>query len=199
MKEIDLPPFAPSLSESMRAIGYSLESAVADLIDNSIAAQSRRVSIRFSPEGEPYVAILDDGEGLSEDELTRAMQHGSKNPNESRSASDLGRFGLGLKTASLSQCRQLTVISRKNGHVAGRRWDLDVISRTRRWTLLSLDQHELSLIPHIDELRSQQHGTLVLWRSLDRLKAGEASIEDALGDGMSRVGVIPSCRMRRIS
>ena len=187
MKEIDLPPFAPSLIESMRAIGYSLESAIADIIDNSIAASSSKVSIRFSPDGDPYVTILDDGEGLTEEELTRAMQHGSQNPNDTRTSSDLGRFGLGLKTASLSQCRQLTVASYKNGHISARRWDLDVITRTKRWTLLSLDEREISSITHIGQLQTQQRGTLVLWRGLDRLKAGEASIDNALGEGMLRV------------
>src|SRR5690349_24798536 len=102
MKEIDLPPFAPSLVESMRAIGYSLETAIADIIDNSIAAKATTVAIRFLPEDDPYVVIVDDGEGLSAEELTHAMQHGSQNPTEVRSHFDLGRFGLGLKTASLS-------------------------------------------------------------------------------------------------
>lgn len=187
MKEIDLPPFAPTLVESMRAIGYSLETAVADIIDNSIAAKARTVTIRFSPDEEPYITIIDDGEGLSENELTRAMQHGSQNPNEERNAFDLGRFGLGLKTASLSQCRKLTVVSCKDGHISGRRWDLDVITRTRKWTLLSLDEGEISEISNIDSLQTQKQGTLVEWRGLDRLAAGELSVADALGNGMLRV------------
>src|SRR5262249_28546416 len=156
-----LPPFAPSLIESMRAIGYSLETAIADIIDNSIAAKSHSISIRFFPDGDPYVTILDDGEGLTEEELTHAMQHGSQNPNAVRTVSDLGRFGLGLKTASLSQCRQLTVVSAKAGCISGQRWDLDVVARTKKWTLLSLNERELSRIPHIDELRKNGRGTLV--------------------------------------
>ena len=171
----------------MRAIGYSLETAVADIIDNSIAAKSRAVSIRFFPDDDPYVAIIDDGGGLSEEDLTRAMQHGSQNPNETRSSSDLGRFGLGLKTASLSQCRQLTVVSYKDGRLSGQRWDLDVITKTKKWTLLSLNRSELSQIPHIEQLRKQARGTLVVWRALDRLAVGETSIETALGNGMLRV------------
>jgi Histidine kinase-, DNA gyrase B-, and HSP90-like ATPase len=187
VREIDLPPFAPSLIESMRAIGYSLETAIADIIDNSIAAEARAISIRFFPDDDSYVTILDDGEGLAEAELTRAMQHGSQNPNEARTSSDLGRFGLGLKTASLSQCRQLTVVSCKAGRISGQRWDLDVVARTKKWTLLSLNERELSHIPHIDQLQKQGKGTLVLWRALDRLAVGETSIEDALGNGMLRV------------
>src|SRR5437660_6903759 len=101
-REIYLPPSAPDLLESMRAIGYSFEAALADLIDNSIAADARTVNVRFSVSGEPYVAIIDDGLAMSPDALTNAMRHGSRNPGHERDAFDLGRFGLGLKTASLS-------------------------------------------------------------------------------------------------
>src|ERR1035438_9337730 len=100
VREIHLPPSAPDLLESMRAIGYSFESALADLIDNSIAAAARTVNVRFSVSGEPYVAIIDDGTGMSPADLTSAMRHGSRNPDQARDALDLGRFGLGLKTSS---------------------------------------------------------------------------------------------------
>jgi hypothetical protein len=104
--EICLPPAASDLLESMRALGYSFESAVADLVDNSLSAQSSVIDIRFSPFDEPYVAILDDGIGMLPPVLTSAMRHGSQNPTLKRDEKDLGRFGLGLKTASLSQCRR---------------------------------------------------------------------------------------------
>src|SRR4051812_38482442 len=106
--EICLPPAASDLLESMRALGYSFESAVADIVDNSLSAQARVIDIRFSPFDEPYVAILDDGTGMLPPILTSAMRHGSQNPNLKRDEKDLGRFGLGLKTASLSQCRRMT-------------------------------------------------------------------------------------------
>lgn len=98
--EIHLPPFAPVLLESMRAIGYSFESALADIIDNSISAGARNIEVRFSPYGEPFVAVIDDGCGIPSDRLVAAMRHGSSDPRALRSRSDLGRFGLGLKTAS---------------------------------------------------------------------------------------------------
>src|ERR1019366_1764929 len=99
---IHLPPSAPDLLESMRAIGYSFEAALADLIDNSIAADARTINVRFSVHSDPYVAVIDDGTGMSPAELTSAMRHGSRNPGLQRDTLDLGRFGLGLKTASLS-------------------------------------------------------------------------------------------------
>ena len=103
-------PTADILMMSMRAMGYSFESAVADIVDNSISAEAKRISIRF--------AICDDGHGMSSEELFDAMKYGSEQKRTGRSESDLGRFGLGLKSASLSQCRKLTVASKKDGHIS---------------------------------------------------------------------------------
>jgi hypothetical protein len=180
--EIYLPPSAPDLLESMRAVGYSFEAALADLIDNSIAAGARPINVRFSVAGGPYVAIIDDGCGMSSDELTSAMRHGSRNPILQRDAADLGRFGLGLKTASLSQCRTLTVVSWRDGFLSARRWDLDHVARRDNWMLLDVpDPKEL---PHVEELVQTEKGTIVLWQNFDKLAAGEVSTEDALGNRM---------------
>lgn len=187
MRELDLPPHAPALTESMRAVGYSLESAIADLIDNSISASARSIRILFSPYDDPYIAIIDDGSGMTSEELTRAMRHGTQSPSDVRATNDLGRFGLGLKTASLSQCRELTVVSMKSGQLSAARWDLDVVAATEKWTLLLFDPAEIENLPVVKILISQGRGTMVLWRHLDRLTAGEGSVEHALGDGMTRV------------
>lgn len=127
--EICLPPSAADLLESMRAIGYSFEAALADLIDNSLSADARQIELHFSPYDRPYVVVLDDGAGMSPSELTAAMRHGSRDPRLARDSRDLGRFGLGLKTASLSQCRRLTVVSWKDGQRSARQWDLDHVAR----------------------------------------------------------------------
>ena len=168
MERLSLPPRASSLSESMRDIGYSLESAVADIIDNSIAAASSRVDIWVDIETEqPVLGIVDNGKGMKRDELIDAMRYGSRHPRCPRAASDLGRFGLGLKTASFSQCRRLTVISRKKGNWAGAFWDLDVMSQDDAWTLGVLGDAEIPDLPYVDKLTGD--GTLVLWQKLDRL------------------------------
>ncbi|WP_049762010.1 ATP-binding protein [Candidatus Korobacter versatilis] len=180
--ELPLPPFAPVLLESMRAIGYSFESAIADVIDNSISAGAQNIQIRFLPYDEPFVSILDDGIGMSARALVEAMRHGSQDPRLLRSSSDLGRFGLGLKTASLSQCRCLTVISKQNGELNARRWDLDLVEKRKDWILTGVRPDELSTLPQVAELAKLEHGTLVLWQRFDRLAAGESSIEQALGD-----------------
>src|ERR1700684_2631722 len=86
--EIYLPPSAPDLLESMRAVGYSFEAALADLIDNSISAGARAINVRFSVAGDPYVAIIDDGCGMSATDLTAAMRHGSRNPALPRDTTD---------------------------------------------------------------------------------------------------------------
>ena len=80
METIDLPPYAPILIESTRAIGYSLEAAIADIIDNSNAADANTVHVRFFPVDDPYLAIIDDGSGMNDEEITQAMQYGSTNP-----------------------------------------------------------------------------------------------------------------------
>ena len=175
-------PHAAMLIESMRDIGYSLETALADIIDNSITAKARCIRLladTTSPD--PSLAILDDGEGMTEDELLAAMRPGSRNPLETREQDDLGRFGLGLKTASFSQCRMLTVASRRDGITCCARWNLDEVARTNQWLVEFLD--DFTQIPWIDELGSS--GTLVIWEALDRLVEGDGS--DARSAFVSRI------------
>jgi hypothetical protein len=170
------------LIESMRDIGYSLETALADIIDNSITAKARSIRLladTTSPD--PSLAILDDGEGMTEDELLAAMRPGSRNPLETREKDDLGRFGLGLKTASFSQCRLLTVASRRDGITCCARWNLDEVARTNQWLVEFLD--DFAEVPWIDELGSS--GTLVIWGALDRLVEGDGS--DARSAFVSRI------------
>lgn len=187
MKTKSLPPYAPTLIESTRAIGYSLEAAVADIIDNSIAANAKNVDIYFFPVDGAYIAILDNGKGMTEEEIDVAMQYGSKNPTEERDKKDLGRFGLGLKTASLSQCRCLTVISKQGDNLEGRQWDIDHVTEVGDWSLNVLDEEDIQQIPQFDELIKHESGTLVVWQKLDRLKAGEINFELSLGRKIDRV------------
>ncbi len=187
MKPINLPPYAPILMESTRAIGYSLEAAIADVVDNSIAAEARNINVNFFPVGQEYVYILDDGHGMNSDGITNAMQYGSKNPNDIRNLNDLGRFGLGLKTASLSQCRMLTVVSKQSDSIVCRQWDLDYIAETEEWTLKELDINEIENLPGLTDLKKLDNGTLVVWQKLDRMRLGELDFESAMGKKMDDV------------
>ena len=173
--------------ESMRDVGYTIEAAMADLVDNCISAKARQIDIHFSAHDLPYVAVVDDGDGMAPDELTQAMCPGSRSPREDREATDLGRFGLGLKTASLSQCRRLTVVSRTAGVTSGREWDLDFLNQVKDWKLKVLAPEDISALPAINLM--PEHGTLVLWRDLDRLQAIHSStgLETGMDTVMDRV------------
>ena len=167
-KDYHLPPSAACLSESLRDLGYSLETAIADLIDNSISADASRVQIYCDlTEDDPFLAIIDDGIGMTNCKLIKAMQHGSSNSKAERVATDLGRFGLGLKTASFSQCRRLTVMSIQDSVKSAAEWDLNVVSDSDEWLISILDKNEISELPYNHEIG--ECGTLVLWRNLDRL------------------------------
>lgn len=162
-----LPPSARSLSASLRDLGYSLETAVADIIDNSISAQATSIDIICDMSFEvPVLAILDNGTGMDADELLAAMKHGTSGPEVERLRTDLGRFGLGLKTASFSQCRQLTVVSAHDGKFCGAEWDLDIIKDKDEWIISVLDDVDIKAVPFVERIGSD--GTLVLWRKIDR-------------------------------
>lgn len=157
-----------ALVESLRSVGYSPPTAIADIVDNSVAAHAKNIWIDFHWAGpDSWVSIVDDGEGMSESTLADAMRPGSTNPLDSRKPDDLGRFGLGLKTASFSQCRKLSVWSmRARGNVAGRCWDLDYVAKHDEWRLQKIEaKRGLEPFNHLSGLRS---GTLVLWEQLDR-------------------------------
>ena len=180
-------PRADILVESTRSIGYTFESALADIIDNSIGNGATHIDVRFSSIDPRYIAILDDGCGMTPDELIIAMRYGSKNVNDQRAESDLGRFGLGLKTASLSQCRKLTVISKKNNVISAASWDLDFIIEQQGWSLKVYDYDEIvnqynKAIPGIlEQLNAYETGTIVIWENFDKMLEG-ASEPDTLFD-----------------
>lgn len=160
-----VPPSASALIESLRGTGYSLETAIADLIDNSIAAESSRVDLTFEwNDGAPIILLNDNGKGMSEQELLAAMRFGGDGPHITRDSNDLGRFGLGLKTASLSQCRRLTVLSAKEQHTNAFCWDLDHLKKAGdAWEVLEGVALELRpWLPH-----QSPTGTLVIWDRID--------------------------------
>jgi hypothetical protein len=166
------PPEAANLSESLRAFGYDVDTALADLVDNSITAGARRIWIDFHWSGAAStILVTDDGSGMTVEQLLSAMRLGSQNPRVPRNANDLGRFGLGLKTASFSQCRRVTVRTRTQNVISATRvWDLDHLARVRDWQLLrSADVEGEQTLQKRAYLAS---GTAVLWQKLDRFAEG---------------------------
>jgi hypothetical protein len=176
------------MMEALRGLGYNTSTALADIVDNSIAAGATAVEIDFSWEsgGTSTISIIDDGTGMTPSELDIAMRLGERNPLDVRGAHDLGRFGLGMKTASFSQCRRLTVATRRPGDFSCLRWDLDIlaISRDDGWYLLEgpSEGSERFLLP----LEERSHGTIVLWEKLDRIVTAGFTEQDFL-DLMDKV------------
>jgi len=164
-------PKASTLMGSLRSMGYSFESAVADVIDNSISAHAQNVRILFptNPMDELALGILDDGDGMSADVLFEAMRYGCLSAEEERSEEDLGRFGMGMKSASLSQCRCLTVVSFEGKTLNGFTWDYNHILETQDWMIKELEPPEINKLPYIDRLKAQGKGTLVIWQDFDVL------------------------------
>lgn len=163
-------PNLKNFIKSLRDVGYTLEIAVADIIDNSISANASEIKIYAVPEPELFFCIFDNGNGMSDDELFEAMRLATKNPDTARDKKDLGRFGLGLKTASFSQCKKLTVLSKKNFQISIKQWDLDYISQANKWELITPDLNLYRNIPFFTELSDNESGTLVVWQNIDKYK-----------------------------
>jgi len=163
------PPKPEAMINSLRAFGYDLSMAIADLIDNSIYAGAKNITIDYDwNAGKPWIRIVDDGTGMTEIELREAMRLGSQSPLEEREKEDLGRFGLGLKTASFSQCKLLTVHTKTNsGQHATRCWNLEHVIRKKKWELLKSAPHGAG--SHLNELKTLESGTIVLWQKLDKV------------------------------
>lgn len=169
MEEVTIIPNAPNLVEATRSIGYSFETALADIVDNSIGNGGKEVNIKFGLSPSPYLAVIDDGVGMTQEKLIRAMRYGSKSSLKDRRKNDLGRFGLGLKMASLSQCRKLTVLSKRDSKISGVCLDLDYIHETQKWSLLILTEDALRKNPYFEELEGLSSGTVVLWENFDKI------------------------------
>lgn len=164
-----------ALLESLRSIGYTLDTAIADIIDNSITAKASYISVHFLwNNGKPWIAICDDGLGMSNKELFEAMRFGSKNPSVKRDSDDLGRFGLGMKTASISQCRQMSVVSKKTGSISAYEWNLDAMASdgasewyAHEFIIAKLPKDGILMHLISEHFGGEKSGTIVLWQNLD--------------------------------
>lgn len=170
------------LVKSIAEQGYSLETALADLIDNSISAAAGRVEILIDTNSEPFMLFLaDDGNGMDLQQLKQAMKFPSSSSEHSRKAEDLGRFGLGLKTASFSQTRHFTVLTRKKGqkNFCGRSWDV-VHLQKKRWQIVVETEsgikellekyHKLSK-GFLNGYEAYDPNTIVIWRGLHKFES----------------------------
>lgn len=170
-------PEASSMIETFRAIGYSIETAIADIIDNSISAYAKNIWVDYFWNGpESIIGIIDDGLGMTNNELIQAMRPGSISPLAEREDHDLGRFGLGLKTASFSQCRKFCVISKKNKVENFWTWDLDYVNQMKSWKLIKYKPNGLDYSQRFKQL---DNGTCVIWWDIDRLTKDTQADKDS--------------------
>jgi hypothetical protein len=173
MKTQTVPPNVGNFVKSLRDIGYTLEIAIADILDNSISANAKHIQIYAVEKPDMIFCILDDGNGMAENELIEAMRLSSKSPDDIRDKKDLGKFGLGLKTASFSQCRKLTVLSKQNNNTSIKQWDLDYIADKGEWLLITPDLSDFKDIPLFDEFINKENATLVIWQIVDSIDSKE--------------------------
>lgn len=174
-------PDATGTIASLRSLGYSVEAAVADLVDNSIAAAATTVDVRFTWAGrDSWVAVSDNGGGMSPDGLVTAMTIAGTGTSADRSAADLGRFGMGLKTASFSQAGQLVVSTLgKDGGWSTRTWDLDIVRATGEWRLVKgADETATKVLELLQNDHAGESGTIVLWRRLHRFNSERVRQDD---------------------
>lgn len=177
IESIQAPPEASSMIQTFRAIGYSIETAIADLIDNSITANAQNIWIDYEWNGPSTIlSVTDDGAGMNNEELIQAMKPGSTSPLDVRKEHDLGRFGLGLKTASFSQCRKFAVLSLKEHyHPVYWCWDLDYVNHQKSWSLI---KYCPSTENYLEKLKETKHGTTVVWWDIDRLTSNTRADSD---------------------
>lgn len=172
---VDASPPPSNHIETLKKVGYSFNSAVGDIIDNSIAAQCSKIEFIFLPLSEgPRLLIVDDGFGMNYSELQESMVIGCKNPNDERQKGDLGRFGSGLKTASFSQADILTVASKTgNSEISAARWDTKLVQELNKWTLQIFENDDLNTLDYLHLLKFRKSGTIVCWDNLSCIEIDE--------------------------
>lgn len=175
----EIPPNPANMITALRQIGYTVEQSIADLIDNSISAEAKHVLVRFIRDENSIINLLiaDDGYGMSKRKLREAMKFGSEQPLDGES---LGKYGMGLKVASLGYAQTLTVLTRNGSYTGGRRWTVDGISEG--WVCDILDTAEVkeNLNQPLGNVDLSKSGTLLVWSDIDKLKIGNAGVDKAL-------------------
>ncbi|NVK73885.1 MAG: ATP-binding protein [Oceanospirillaceae bacterium] len=174
----EIIPDPESLLESIRSVGYSLKEAISDLIDNSISANATSIRVIINLEGDGEFHLIDNGDGMDHQKLVSSFRLGSTNPKTTRDENDLGRFGMGMKTASLSQCRSVTVTSKQNNFVVSRTLDLDEVSKQKKWVIGEKEVHS-GIVKQLDDL---EHGTIISWEKIDHTYVSKEENDNLLLD-----------------
>lgn len=180
MPKITKTPSAKHMLIGLRSMGYSFSTALADILDNSVAAHANKIWVDAEPmDNNSYLYVLDNGFGMTREKLEDAMSFGSTSNHNGTDCLDLGRFGLGLNTASLSQCKRFYVLTKKDGLINGAFWDVDILEETNEWELNILNIEEMKNLPGYNKLESLDSGTLVIWKKFDKLMTSTSRFESS--------------------
>lgn len=161
-------PDAYLLLSSLRAVGYIEETAIADIVDNCISAGASEIRITFDWDNK-RISIFDNGTGMDRKDLYESMKIGSSDPTQIRELDDLGRFGMGMKTAAFSIGKKLDVVTKKNNEIARACWDLDYIQKTHEWDLIVDEDNDETIIISRSMFEKRESGTIVFIGNLDKL------------------------------
>ena len=168
----ELIPNAKMLLNSLRSVGYTEETAIADIVDNSIAARADKIELYFDWDRET-ILIADNGLGMDKETLLTSMKIGSSDPGKSRDEKDLGRFGMGMKTAAFSIAKKLTVITKQNNVYSNATWDLDYVCKHDKWEVLIGDDNDIdekiNLFYEEINFKEWEQGTLIILSNLDKM------------------------------
>lgn len=187
----ELIPDPAILITGLRDTGYDFNTSLADIVDNSVDANSKKIDIRIElrTNGDPLVTVVDDGCGMNREELLDGMRYGSSD-SQRKDPKRLGKFGLGLKTASTAFCRRLSVISKAKAeekyYMAT--WDLDLVARDNKWKLELSREEDIPrlLLSRIKSFASEGHGTLVVWDKIDRMSTGSGKVSKKAVDSYAK-------------
>lgn len=169
-------PSANLLLSSLRSVGYTPETAIADIVDNSLSANASVIKIELDWTNQRFI-ITDNGEGMSKQELLKSMSIGSSDPLDERSIHDLGRFGMGMKTASFSLGKKLTVLAKSSGEISNACWDLDYVRDNDKWEILIEDQSSEFINSLSNQLADYNNGTAICVSSIDKVISSDSLAE----------------------
>lgn len=196
VRQEKLLPDPAGTAELVRRVGYTLEEALADLVDNSLDANARNVLIRFerSVDRVVRVIVVDDGHGMTENELHRAMQYGVRSQH---AETDLGKYGIGLKSASFSQARSVTAISRKAEATSGRRWTIKSVKKDWRLEVIEARAAKAFFAQKWGVVENRRHGTVVLWDDLEIPPSALMNFEHAHSNTVKDLAIRLGIRFHR--
>ena len=151
--------------------GYSLQSAIADIMDNSITAKANNIWLNMKYNGkDSEITIVDDGYGMNLEKLKSASIIAFKDMHEERAEDDLGRFSTGINSASASMCNQLIIQSKVKNQDEANTIVLDYQDmKTSGWVCKVVDIDENYI--------KAESGTAIVWKKLKKVANANTTLD----------------------